>query len=100
MESATSAVYGKRARRSTASAAPTGPRPGVVAISKNSAAVQLLLELFADQSEAVKLDRLFLKLRGQVRRSPSAARLVGSEPEIHQRGSLGSPSSSVATRLS
>ena len=60
---------------------------------------QFLLEPGAGEGKAVEVDGLGLKLRGQAVERTRQCGLVRREREIHQRGSLGRRSNSVAMRF-
>ena len=62
--------------------------------------LQFLVELMPRQGEAAKLGGLGLELHGELVDGLGQRTLIGGEPEIHQRGSRGSLSRSVAIRLS
>src|SRR6266702_1087484 len=62
--------------------------------------LELLLQVAADERETMKLGGPGFKLGRQPVNCRHQCVLVSSEFEIHQRGSRGSPSSSLAIRLS
>ena len=62
--------------------------------------LELPVQLAARQGEAARFGGFDLELRGELVDGLHQRTLVGGEPEIHQRGSRGSLSRSVAMRLS
>ena len=62
--------------------------------------LDLAFECLAGQHEAMRVDRLVLEAEGQAIDGVGERGLVGSQLEVHQRGSRGSLRKSVAMMLS